>query len=175
MDIKKSELNPELFDMMKQGKLSAGKILDLIALKELVDRFAVAPFIEEDKIAQIKEKTGVEPDILTWGDYFQTEIASRYFEKSEIEFKKILETIRFDLISAHLIFSGKPEYFQDSVRGQALISKSIDSTFWTLEDQEAVHLEILLEYYTQMGIGEKPLTVSDRIWYESFELEKKAV
>ncbi|WP_078124097.1 hypothetical protein [Leptospira alexanderi] len=175
MDIKKSELNPELFDMMKQGKLSTGKILDLIALKELVDRFATTPFIEEDKIAQIKKRTGVEPDILTWGDYFQTEIASRYFEKSETEFKKILETIRFDLISAHLIFSGKPEYFQDSVRGQALISKSIDSTFWTLEDQEAVHLEILLEYYTQMGIGEKPLTISDRIWYESFELEKKAV
>lgn len=73
MDTRKSELNPELFDMMKQGKLSAGKILNLIALKELVDRFAVTPFIEKDKLEQIKEKTGVEPDILTWGDYFQTE------------------------------------------------------------------------------------------------------
>ncbi|RHX88610.1 hypothetical protein [Leptospira stimsonii] len=175
MDTRKSELNPELFDMMKQGKLSAGKILDLIALKELVDRFAMTPFIEEEKVAEIRERTGVEPDILTWGDYFQTEIASRYFEKSEPQFKKIIETIRFDLISAHLIFSGKPEYFQDTVRGQALISKSIDSTFWTLEDEEAIHLDTLLEYFVQMGIGEKPLTVSDRIWYESFELERKAV
>ncbi|MDV6236780.1 hypothetical protein CH379_014220 [Leptospira ellisii] len=175
MDTRKSELNPELFDMMKQGKLSAQKILDLIALKELVDRFAVTPFLEKEKIAEITAKTGVEPDILTWGDYFQTEIASRYFDKSEVDFKKIVETIRFDLISAHLIFSGKPEYFSDSVRGQALISKSIDSAFWTLEDEEVIHLEILLEYYVQMGLGEKPLTVSDRIWYESFELEKKAV
>ncbi|XDD49542.1 hypothetical protein AB3N59_14195 [Leptospira sp. WS92.C1] len=175
METRKSELNPELFDMMKQGKLSAGKILDLIALKELVDRFAVTPFIEDKKLSEIKERTGVEPDILTWGDYFQTEIASRYFEKTESDFKKIVETIRFDLISAHLIFSGKPDYFRDSVRGQALISKSIDSTFWTLEDEEVIHLETLLEYYSQMGIGEKPLTVSDRIWYESFELEKKAV
>lgn len=171
----KSELNPELFDMMRRGQLSANKILNLISLRELVDKFASKPFLEEEKLQEIKERTGVEPDILTWGDYFQTEIASRYFDKADSEFSKIVDTIRFDLISAHLIFSDKPDYFVDSVRGQALVSKSIDSSFWTLEDEENVHLEILLDYYHQMGIGEKPLSISDRVWYESFELKQEAV
>ncbi|PJZ77442.1 hypothetical protein [Leptospira neocaledonica] len=171
----KSELNPELFDMMRRGQLSANKILNLISLRDLVDKFASKPFLEEEKLQEIKERTGVEPDILTWGDYFQTEIASRYFNKTDSEFSKIVDTIRFDLISSHLIFSDKPDYFVDSVRGQALVSKSIDSSFWTLEDEENVHLEILLDYYDQMGIGEKPLTVSDRVWYESFELKQEAV
>ncbi len=118
MDTRKSELNPELFDMMKQGKLSAGKILNLIALKELVDRFAVTPFIEKDKLEQIKEKTGVEPDILTWGDYFQTEIASRYFEKSEFEFLKIFVTFRIDHISAQLKFSGNQNSFKNPLEAK---------------------------------------------------------
>ncbi|TGK06630.1 hypothetical protein EHO59_00355 [Leptospira semungkisensis] len=171
----KSELNPELFDMMRQGKLSANKILNLISLREVVDKFASKPFLEEEKLAEIKQLTGVEPDILTWGDYFQTEIASRYFDKSDSDFTKIVDTIRFDLVSAHLIFSDKPNYFTDSVRGQALVSRSIDSSFWSLEDEENVHLEILLDYYEQMGLGEKPLAVSDRVWYESFELKQEAV
>ncbi|EQA38728.1 hypothetical protein LEP1GSC047_2078 [Leptospira inadai serovar Lyme str. 10] len=175
MEQNKSELNPELFDMMRQGKLSAVKILALISLKELVDRFAYTPFLEQDKLAEIKNRIGVEPDILTWGDYFQTEVASRFFDKSDADFSKIVDTIRFDMISAHLIFSGKPDYFTDSVRGQAIISRSIDSSFWTLEDEENVHLEILLDYFEQMGLGDKPLAVSDRIWYESFELKQEAV
>lgn len=171
----KSELNPELFDMMRQGKLSANKILSLISLREIVDKFACTPFLEDDKLAEIKERTGVEPDILTWGDYFQTEIASRYFDKTDREIANMVDTIRFDLISAHLIFSDKPEYFTDSIRGQALASRSIDSNFWTLEDEENIHLEILLDYFQQMGLGEKPLAISDRIWYESFELKQEAV
>ncbi|TGK12363.1 hypothetical protein EHO60_08920 [Leptospira fletcheri] len=175
MEQNKSELNPELFDMMRQGKLSAAKILALISLKELVDKFAHKPFLEPEKLAEIKERTGVEPDILSWGDYFQTEVASRFFDKSDSDFSKIVDTIRFDLISAHLIFSGKPDYFTDSVRGQAIISRSVDSSFWTLEDEESVHLEILLDYFEQMGLGEKPLAISDRIWYESFELKREAV
>ncbi|PJZ68031.1 hypothetical protein CH373_18185 [Leptospira perolatii] len=175
MEQKKSELNPELFDMMRQGKLSATKILSLISLKELVDRFAVRPFLEEEKLREIVNRFGVEPDILSWGDYFQTEIGSRYFDKSDQEFSKIVDTIRFDFISSHLIFSDRPTYFSDSVRGNALVSRSIDSGFWTLEDEENIHLQVLLDYFEQMGLGEKPLSISDRIWYESFELKQEAV
>ncbi len=171
----KSELNPELFDMMRQGKLSANKILALISLQGIVDKFACKPFLEEEKLAEIKERTGVEPDILTWGDYFQTEVASRFFDKTDADFSQIVDTIRFDLISSHLIFSDKPDYFTDSVRGQALVSRSIDTSFWTMGDEENVHLEILLDYFQQMGLGDKPLSISDRVWYESFELKQEAV
>jgi hypothetical protein len=166
----KSELNPELFDMVKTGKLSGEKIVQLIRLKELVDSYATKPFVENEKLEEIKAKFGVYPDIISWGDYFQTEIASRYFDSPIEKFKTIIDTIRFDLISASLIFQSKSEVFRDKVRSEALISKSIDSYLWSFENEESIHLEILLDYYENLGLGEKPLPVSERIWYESFDL-----
>ncbi|WCL48861.1 hypothetical protein [Leptospira sp. GIMC2001] len=168
----KSELNPELFEMVRTGKLSSSKILGLIHLKSLVDSYATKPFVENEKLEEIKAKFGVYPDIISWGDYFQTEIASRYFDETDERFKTILETIRFDLVSANLIFAGKPDNFRDRVRSEALISKSIDSYLWSFENEENVHLEILLDYYENLGLGEKPLPTSERIWYEGFDLNE---
>lgn len=175
MEGKKSELNPELFGMMKRGQLSPAKVISLIKLKEIVDRFSTRPFLEESKLQEIVEKTGVEPDILTWGDYFQTEIGSRYFDRNDPEFEQIIETVRFDLISAHLIFSEKPDYFKDKVRGDALGVKAMEYSFWGIEEEEKIQLEILLDYYENMGIGEKPLAISDRVWYESFDLKQAVI
>lgn len=170
-----SELNPELFDMVKRGQLSAEKILTLIAIKRTVDRFATTKFTDEKTMEDLKTKFGVYPDIITWGDYFQTEIASRFFPMDDIEFSKIADTIRFDLISSHLIFSEKPLFFYDKVRGDALISKCFDEEFRNTIDQENIHLEILLEYFENMEIGKKPLSFSDRVWYEGFDSRKVAV
>lgn len=168
----RSELNPELFDMVKTGKLSSKKILGLIHLKTLVDSYATKPFIDNEKLEEIKNKFGVYPDIMTWGDYFQTELASKFFDFSDEEFQTFLDTIRFDLVSAHLIFQSKPDNFKDKIRSEALISKSIDSYLWSFENEESVHLEILLDYYENMGIGNKPLPLSEKIWYESFDLKE---
>ena len=167
---RKSELNPELFDMLKRGQLSAKKVVMLIDLKHMVDSYSSANFVEDEKLEEIRAKFGVYPDIISWGDYFQTEIASRYYDKNEDEFRQITETIRFDLISAHLIFSDKPQYFKDKVRGDALISKSFDTTDWSLQDEENIHLEVLLDYFENMDLGKKPLPLSERVWYESFDL-----
>lgn len=174
----RSEINPELFEMVKSGKLSGEKILSLIFLKDLVDKYSTKPFIEPEKLEEIKQKFGVEPDILTWGDYFQVEVASRYFHLSDQEFQKIIDTIRFDLVSSYLIFKDKPESFKDRIRSEAIAVKSIDSEFWGLDEKENIHLEILLNYYENLGLGEKPLPLSEKIWYESFniqELVKQAI
>jgi len=172
---KRSELNPELFDMLKRGQLSSKKVVMLIELKHMVDAFASTHFVDEDKLEELKAKFGVYPDIITWGDYFQTEVASRFFDKNDNEFNQIIQTIRFDIISSHLIFSEKPDYFLDKVRGDALISKSFDFGELSLEDEENIHLDILLNYFENMGLGEKPLSLSDRSWYESFDLKKIAI
>ncbi|MBE7410446.1 MAG: hypothetical protein L6Q54_10750 [Leptospiraceae bacterium] len=170
-----SELNPELFDMVKRGQLSAEKILTLIQIKRTVDRFSFTKFTDEKTLEELKSKFGVYLDIITWGDYFQTEIGSQFFSMNDDEFHKIADTIRFDLISAHLIFSEKPSYFYDKVKGDALISKCLDESFRTETDAENIHLEILLEYFKNMELGKKPLSISDRAWYENFEFKKVAV
>lgn len=171
----RSEINPELFEMVKSGKLSSAKIVALIYLKNLVDSYATTPFIEEEKLEEMKEKYGVYPDILTWGDFFQTEIASKFFDLEDEKFQTIVDTIRFDLVSSYLIFSGKPDTFKDKIRSEALISKSIDSYLWSFDNEENVHLEILLDYFENLGMGKKPLPISEKIWYESFDLNTESM
>lgn len=174
----RSELNPELFDMLKRGQLSSRKVVMLVELKYMVDSFATKNYIDDVKLEELKEKFGVYPDIITWGDFFQTEIASRFYNKSDAEFYQIIQTVRFDIISSHLIFSGKPNYFSDKVRGDALISKSLGispTADLLLQDEENIHLEILLDYFENMGLEDKPLSISDRAWYESFDLQKIAI
>lgn len=171
----RSELNPELFSMVKSGQLSGAKILGLIHLKNLVDGYATKPFIENEKLEEIKNKFGVYPDIISWGDYFQTEIASKFFDLSDEKFQTILDTIRFDLVSAYLIFQGKPDNFKDRIRSESLISKSIDSYLWSFDNEESLHLEILLDYFENLGLGNKPLPLSEKIWYESFDLSQESL
>ncbi|MCE9500212.1 MAG: hypothetical protein K8R21_06915 [Leptospira sp.] len=170
-----SELNPELFEMVRSGKLSAEKIIALIEIKHTVDRFACSKYTAEKTMEDLKNRFGVYPDIITWGDYFQTEIGSMYFDKTDEEFRKIADTIHFDLISSHLIFSGKPDYFRDKVRGDALFSKSFNSDLLSGQDEENIHLEILLDYFENMNLDKKPLSLSDRRWYEGFGSQKLAM
>jgi hypothetical protein len=169
-----SELNPELFEMVRTGKLTSSKILGLIYLKNLINQYSTKPFLENEKLEEIKNKFGVYPDIITWGDFFQTEIASKFFDQDDVKFQTILDTIRFDLVSSYLIFQGKPDNFKDRIRSEALIAKSIDSYLLSFDNEENIHLEILLDYYENLGLGEKPLLNSEKIWYESFDLKTLA-
>ncbi len=144
-------------------------------LAEIVDRFSATLFTEVEVQEKLKEQFGVLPDIITWGDYFQTEVASRYFLETEESLRKIVDTIRFDLISAHLIFAGKPEYYKNNVRSEALVSKGIDTVLWQNEEEESIHLEILLDYFENLGLGNRPLSLQDKVWYEAFNIKEVAV
>lgn len=165
-----NNVNPELLPMIRQGLITPEKLSLLVELHEIVDRFATTLFTDEKAQAKILEEFGVLPDIITWGDYFQTEVASRFCLENEESFRKIIDTIRFDLISAHLIFSGKPEYFKNRVRSEAMVSKGIDAAFLKAEEEESIHLEILLDYFENLGLAESPLPLQDKIWYEGFQI-----
>ncbi|MCZ8157896.1 MAG: hypothetical protein O9264_17380 [Leptospira sp.] len=170
-----NNVNPELLPMIRQGLITPEKLAMLVELHEIVDRFATTLFTDEEAQAKLKADFGVLPDIITWGDYFQTEVASRYFLESEESLRKIIDTIRFDLISSHLIFSGKPEYFKNRVRSEALVSKGIDAAKLKAEEEESLHLEILLDYFENLGLGFTPMSLQDKIWYEGFNVSDVAV
>ncbi|MDF3819350.1 hypothetical protein P3G55_05545 [Leptospira sp. 96542] len=168
-------VNPELLPMIRQGLLSPEKLSILTDLYEIVERFAGCLYTDEETQKKIQTKTGCLPDLITWADYFQTEVASRYFLESETSLQKIVDTIRFDLVSANLIFSGKPDYYKDKIRAEALVSKGIDAALWDTEMEESAHLDILLNYFENLELWKKPLSLQDKAWYESFQIDEIAV
>lgn len=161
-------IHQQLQPLIDKGQLSARKIVALIELKEMVERFANVPFIPEEEIELIEQKFGAKPDIITWGDYFQTEVASRYFHYSDEDFEKIVSTIHFDIISSILIFKNKSEEFKDKIKEEALILNGMEKEKFTEEDEQILHLSILLQYYEEMGLEKAELSKEDMEWFESF-------
>ncbi|MFN3605081.1 MAG: hypothetical protein ACK4UJ_10260 [Leptonema sp. (in: bacteria)] len=168
-------LHPQLQPMVERGQLTAKKIIHLIELKELVDRYAQIPFISQEEIEQLEAKYGAKPEIQTWGDYFQTEVASRFFSYSDEDFEKIISTIHFDIISSILIFKNKTIEFKNKIKEEALILNGLEKEQLTDEDEQILHLSILLQYYEEMGLENVELTKEDMEWFETFvqDYEKK--
>lgn len=161
-------INPELNDMLLRGQLSGRKIAELVRLKETVDQFAQTMYVPGKEMAELKERFGVEPNIQSWGDYFQTEIASQYFQVEDVEFIRLVDTVRFDLISAIKIFQGKPEEYCRSIQAQGLTSFGTQRENWDRSHEEDAHMYILLQYFQEMGLAQCQLSVEDESWFEGF-------
>jgi hypothetical protein len=161
-------LHSQLSGMVSRGQLSARKIASLIELRETVNRFAQCNYVEQAEIDALKEKYGAEPEIISWGDYFQTEVASRHFDMSDEEFLKIIDTVRFDLVSSTMIFRNKSEEFCDQVREEAIIAAGTDRQSWTTEQEQAAHMGILLQYFEQLHLSSCEIADVDQRWFESF-------
>ena len=161
-------LHSQLSGMVQRGQLSGRKIAALIELRETVERFAQCNYVEQDEIQALKEKYGAEPEVVTWGDYFQTEVASRHFDLSDAEFLKIVDTIRFDLVSSTMIFRNKSSEFCEQVREEAIIASGTDRSQWTTELEQAAHMGILLQYFEQLKLAQCEISDIDQRWFESF-------
>jgi len=170
--MEKYTLNPELEQLVKEKKLSPLQMQDLMDLKAMVDRLASCNYISDESVQEIKKKFGVKPNVITWGDYFQTEVASSHFHRDDKEFGLICQTIYFDLISSILIFTGKGEEFTRHIENEALLVKQTPRETWTIEDEEKIHLQILANYYQEMGLKEKYLTERDFDWFHGFAAAK---
>ena len=165
-------VNPEIQDMIMQKKLSNRKIRNLIVLKKMIDRLSTLPYVSDAEVKQIEEKYGVKPDILSWGDYFQTEVATNHWEKSDADFENIIQTITFDIIAAILIFSGKDESFIGDITAAQLRSQEKNAAEWNGEDEENMHLGILLNYFRKMGLDINLLNGQDFSYFEQFASQK---
>jgi hypothetical protein len=160
-------LNNAIMPFVNQGKLSMKKINDLISLKEFIDRNSSFQYLVGDTVEGMKAKYGAAPDVVTWGDYFQTELASDAVHYSDEEFSKVAETVKFDLISAHHIFSENSQEFYKWVENfsHEIILSGKDK--YTEEEQEILHLKILKDYYINLGVYDN-FTVEEIAWYNSF-------
>lgn len=174
MELEIQGLNPTLMDMVMRGQLSAQRIASLVRLRDMVDGMAGSRYVSDEDAAALAEKYGALPDIRTWGDYFQTEIASLHFDKTEEEFDRVISTVRFDLIAAALIFDGKPSEFMNAVQTEALAAQGSGQP-WSPEQEEAVHLDILRTYFLNMSLSAKALSAADRAWFEDFARSAEAV
>ena len=160
--------------MVRRGQFSERKIAELIRLRLTVDGYAKTPYISEEEAGRLAEQYGAAPDILSWADYFQTEVGSRYFMVADEEFAKVVDTVRYDLISACLIFQGKPEEFFEQVQANGLVARSMDPATWNEAEEEAAHLYILKEYFLNMGLETAIIPQADLEWFNMFVKSENA-
>ena len=150
------------------GKLSVNRISALENLMEMADRLSAKPYLTEETLKDLKRKYEVLPDVITWGDYFATEIASVHAEKSDEEFFHVISLVCFDLIAAVKIFTGKDFRFYNFVREQVALTEGVPESKMTDEQKEAIHLSYLMEYYENMGLDEAKLSMEDIEFFEQF-------
>ncbi len=160
-------LNDAVISLVNQGKLSMVKINQLISLKEFVDRLAGRNYISSDVVDDLVAKYGSEPQIVTWGDFFQTEIAFDSWEYSDEEFLKVISTIKFDIMSSYEIFSNQNFEFFDWIERSFKEIIDLNKSVYSEEEQEILHLKILKDYYINMDIKDN-FETDEMLWYNSF-------
>ena len=160
-------VNEAIIPLINSGWLSVRRINDLIYIKEFIDSISSKDFIEPKSADSIKKRFGVMPNILTWGDYFQTEMASSFLELSDDDFQKAVDTLKYDMVSSYLIFSENSIEFQDWVESRFLEIVIEKKDNYTEEEEEILHLKILKDYYINIGIVDN-FSENLKKWYNSF-------
>ncbi len=153
--------------MINEGLIGASRLTTLIKIKEFIDNISTRDYIEQRDAREIKKKYGVMPDIVSWGDYFQTELASSLLHKSDKEFFLAVETVKYDMISSQIIFSEKESDFYQWVDENYYCILSSSKDEHTDEEKEIIHLKILKDYYLDLGIKDN-FSEATLEWYHSF-------
>jgi hypothetical protein len=160
-------LNDELIAMVNNGSLNMTKIQCLLVIKEFIDRVSTTKYLEDHLVKKIVEMHNTKPSVITWGDYFQTELAFDLMGESDEDFIKAVETVKYDIISSYEIFYGKDELFFEWVdlyyNGIEMEKENISKD----EYEEASHLNILKDYYNSLKIGNY-FTSNEMSWYNEF-------
>ena len=165
----KEQLNREI----QSFNFSDIKINQLIYIKKFINRFSCEPYLLEKDKKEIQQKYGVTPDVTTWGDYFQVEIATENHDKDDMEFEKIIQTVVYDVLVAMLIFRKKDKTFiQDVIYNLDTVLEK-DSNSWTEQEEEAYHLGVLYNYYNQMKLDAEKISKEDLEFFKQFELNSK--
>lgn len=166
-------ISDSVLPFINQGQLGMEKVQLLINLKEFVDRVATRPYIGAGTVRSLVERFGVEPEVVSWGDYFQSELAFESVKYTVEELKKVTDTIKFDVMSAYQIFCDHgPDFFEWVEKCSSEIIMSGVNTY-SEEEEEILHLKILKDYYLNMGI-EDAFTPEEVLWYGGFEARSEA-
>ncbi|MBN2160886.1 MAG: hypothetical protein JW807_15965 [Spirochaetes bacterium] len=167
----KDLINESIMTMINEGSMSLERINNLIYIKAFIDRIATKKYIEEEAARDLERKYGVRPDIITWGDYFQSEMATSLMVVPDEEFNRAVETLKFDMVASWIIFCEKEQDFFDWVDStHAAITECKEKGF-TEEEEEVLHLKILKDYYTDLGLVNN-FTESEMKWFNGFQEAK---
>jgi hypothetical protein len=164
-------INRAIIPIINDRGISAVRLNNLIYIKEFIDRVASRLYLQDIEIERIEKKYGVKPDIITWGDYFQAEIATSMKNVSDLEFLRAIETVKFDIISSYSIFMNKEKIFFEWIDNSIRNMDMSDITNLNDEEKEIIHLKILMDYYVELGITGNFLE-SETLWYTSFKEAK---
>lgn len=164
---------PALESFVLQKKLSPRKVRNLLLVAELSDRLSTKPYMRKEEIENLEKKYSARPDVTTWGDYFAAEIATDHWRKDDAEFEKICETVMFDFIASVFIFSGKNAAFFACVRDEYRAALKMEEGENSTEREEKLHLGILEEYYTRMGLNKDKLTQEDMEFFDTFSVKSQ--
>ncbi len=158
-------MNGALMPVINKYGMSSERMEALISLKEFLDRLCSKKHIAHEVVHDVEKKYGFSPNIITWGDYFQSELATMYASSLDSDLIKAVDTVKFDVISSYLIFNEQSIEFFEWVDRLPNENFSKDSS---QEEQEYAHLKILKNYYVEMGI-ENEFLESEMEWYSSFD------
>lgn len=161
-------LNDSIVSFISDGRIPMNTIRDLISIREFIDRVSDKKYISESSAHSMIKRFGSAPDVLTWGDYFQTDLAAVAAQDPD-NFTRISDTVRFDIMSSWDIFSNAGpdlmKWVEDKTRELWISGK--DRSMFTEDEEEIYHLGILLEYYNDLGLN-GDFYESELIWYHSF-------
>jgi len=163
-----SEINPAIKDMITQKKLSPVKVKELIFLKKLIDKVASRPYLPDVELEKIVSRFGVKPDILTWGDYFQTQVAGEHWEKDDADFETIIKTIYFDIVASAMIFTRKSPSFFTEIENSYMEVCAKEKEMLDEQDEEVLHLHILKNYFEEMEIRMSALSEEDFDFFKTY-------
>jgi len=162
--------NDALIPFVNNGQLPFRRLESLIEIKKIIDRISTKTYILKEDVLDLEKKYGVKPTVISWGDYFQTELATSLIDDSDEDFFNAIETVKFDMISSEMIFANKDSLFFEWVESSYndIIEKSNEETVYTEEEEEILHLKILKDYYVDMGLVDN-FTKAEKKWYDSFK------
>ena len=132
----KELINESILSMVNDNSMSIGRINSLIYIKEFIDRIASKHYLTEEAAVELEQKYGVRPNIITWGDYFQTEMATSLMILPDDEFLKAVETLNFDMVASWIIFSEKDGVFFKWVDDMHATITACKSAGFTEEEEE---------------------------------------
>jgi len=163
----KTVLNEAVIPKVNDGLLSISKMEDLIYIKEFIDRVSDNRYMKEKEALELKSKYGAMPSLITWGDYFQSQMAAELCDRIDEDFSRAINTIKFDIISSHLIFSDKESDFFEWVEDNYMGLLAHMSSDFSEEELDIIHLKIMMDYYINLGISDR-FTEAEMKWYRSY-------
>lgn len=154
--------------VINENGLSSERLMHLIYLRDFINRISSRNYLNDQDLQKIYEKYGVLPHIVSWGDFFQAELATTLRNASDDEFYRSYEAVKFDMISSYKIFKEKGQEFFNWVENTFSWLSGKEKASYSDEDKEIIHLKILMDYYLELGINGE-FTDSELYWHSSFK------